>query len=265
MMEERQFRLAAQYHEAVEIFGGKFWGKDKSGVRATYLSPCYPGDYSPSSSFLNSVPRKDLVIESYKRLYHNLPYLFKAKGSHGGLQGLINIFGITGSILPIKEYGGMNDYQDLKGYTTDKISIGSNNITGSILSPIKRLETTTTSSRAIKSQDLHFIDVSFSPETQIDAAVSASITAVNPTWVLDNYIGDPRDLQLNTYPSLSYERDYWFGQTFDESFDYGGFIRLIQFFDNSLLPGHCQRFLRNAAIIICQFANSPPRFHEAGS
>jgi hypothetical protein len=37
MMEERQFRLAAQYHEAVEIFGGKFWGKDKSGVKATYL------------------------------------------------------------------------------------------------------------------------------------------------------------------------------------------------------------------------------------
>jgi hypothetical protein len=37
MMEERHFRLAAQYFEAVEIFGGKFWGKDKSGVKATYL------------------------------------------------------------------------------------------------------------------------------------------------------------------------------------------------------------------------------------
>ena len=194
----------------------------------------FNGDYSPSSSFLNNVPRKDLVLDTYKRLYHNLPYLFKAKGSHGGLQGLITLFGITGSILPIKEYGGMTDYQDLKGYTTNKITIGSNNITGSVLSPIKRLETYSTSSRAVKSQDLHFIDVSFSPETQIDAAISSSITAVDPTWVLDNYIGDPRDLELNTYPSLSYEKDYWFGQTFNQQFDYGGFIRLIQFFDNSL-------------------------------
>jgi hypothetical protein len=194
----------------------------------------FNGDYSPSSSFLNNVPRKDLVIDTYKRIYHNLPYLFKAKGSHGGLQGLINIFGVTGSILPIKEYGGTNDYQDLQGYTTDKIRLTSTNITGSILSPIKRLETTTTSSRDVRSQDLHFIDVSFSPQTQIDAAVSASITAVSASWVIDQYIGDPTDLQLNTYPSLSYQRDYWFGQTFDQSFDYGGFIRLIQFFDNSL-------------------------------
>ena len=194
----------------------------------------FNGDYSPSSSFLNNVPRKDLVIESYKRIYHNLPYLFKTKGAHGGLQSLITVFGITGSILPIKEYGGMNDYQDLKGYTTDKITLGTNTITGSILSSIKRLETSPTSSRAVKSQDLHFIDVSFSPQTQIDAAVSASITAVDPTWVLDQYIGDPTALSLETYPSLSYQRDYWFGQTFDQSFDYGGFIRLIQFFDNSL-------------------------------
>jgi hypothetical protein len=194
-------------------------------------------DYSPSSSFLNNVPRKNLVIDTYKRIYHNLPYLFKGKGAHGGLQGLITLFGITGSILPIKEYGGTNDYQDLKGYTTDKISIGSNNITGSILSPIKRLEVATTSSREIKSQDLHFIDVSFSPQTQIDEAVSASIASSNPSWVIDDYIGYPQALYLDNYPSLSYQRDYWFGQTFthpNEGFDYAGFIRLIQFFDNSL-------------------------------
>lgn len=197
----------------------------------------FNNNYSPSSSFLNNVPRKELVIDTYKRLYHNLPYLFKGKGAHGGLQGLITLFGITGSILPIKEYGGTTDYQDLKGYSPDKITLGSNNLTGSILSPIKRFETSTTSSREIKSQDLHFVDVSFSPQTQIDSEVSASITAVDPTWVIDNYIGYPEALYLDTYPSLSFQRDYWFGQTFThptEGFDYGGFIRLIQFFDNSL-------------------------------
>jgi hypothetical protein len=197
-------------------------------------SVVFNGDYSPSSSFLNNVPRKDLVQDTYKRIYHNLPYLFKAKGAYGGLQGLITLFGITGSILPIREYGGNKDSQDLLGYNVDKITLGSNTITGSVLSSIKRLETTTTSSRDIRSQDLHFIDVSFSPQNQINEAVSASITAVDPNWVIDDYIGNPTYLELNTYPSLSFQREYWFGQTFDQSFDYGGFIRLIQFFDNSL-------------------------------
>jgi hypothetical protein len=207
------------------------------GINVTDLGPCYDGDYSPSSSFLNNIPKKELVLDTYKRLYHNLPYLFKGKGAHGGLQGLITLFGITGSILPIKEYGGTNDYQDLKGYSPDKITLGSNNLTGSILSPIKRFETSTTSSRAVKSQDLHFIDVSFSPQTQIDNEVSASITAVNPNWVIDDYIAYPSALYLDNYPSLSFQKDYWFGQTFthpNEGFDYAGFIRLIQFFDNSL-------------------------------
>jgi len=225
----------------LQSFGIKLYNSQGNQNVLDYRVGGYSGsidfnsDYSPSSSFLNSTPRKDLVLDTYKRLYHNLPYLFKAKGAHGGLQGLISVFGITGSILPIKEYGGMTNQQDLKGYTTDKITLGGNAITGSILSSIKRLETSPTSSTKIKSQDVHFIDVSFSPQTQIDAAVSASISAVSAsTWILDNYIGDPRDLYLNTYPSLSYQRDYWFGQTFDDPFDYGGFIRLIQFFDNSL-------------------------------
>ena len=208
-----------------------------AGLSASDRGVCYDGNYSPSSSFLNNVPKKDLLLDTYKRIYHNLPYLFKGKGAHGGLQGLITLFGITGSILPIKEYGGTNDYQDLKGYSPNKITLGSNNLTGSILSPIKRFETSTTSSREVKSQDLHFVDVSFSPQTQIDNSVSASITAVNPNWVIDNYIAYPEALYLDTYPSLSFQRDYWFGQTFthpSEGFDYNGFIRLIQFFDNSL-------------------------------
>ncbi len=208
-----------------------------AGLSASDRGVCYNGNYSPSSSFLNNVPKKDLLLDTYKRIYHNLPYLFKGKGAHGGLQGLITLFGITGSILPIKEYGGTNDYQDLKGYSPNKITLGSNNLTGSILSPIKRFETSTTSSRAVKSQDLHFVDVSFSPQTQIDSEVSASITAVNPNWVIDDYIAYPSALYLDTYPSLSFQRDFWFGQTFthpNEGFDYAGFIRLIQFFDNSL-------------------------------
>jgi hypothetical protein len=214
-----------------------YWDGNSPSIYISVLGTCGPIDYSPSSSFLNNVPRKELVIESYKRIYHNLPYLFKTKGSHGGLQALINIFGITGSILPIKEYGGTTDYQDLKGYSTDKVYISNNGITGSILSSIKRLETTPTSSRDVRSQDLHFVDISFSPQTQIDAEISSSISSVNSTWVIDDYIGDPRDIYKDNYNDLNQEKNYWFSQTFThptEGFDYNGFIRLIQFFDNSL-------------------------------
>jgi hypothetical protein len=44
--------------------------------------------------------------EVYKRIYHNLPYLLKKKGTVQGLKTLINLFGIPDTILRINEYGG---------------------------------------------------------------------------------------------------------------------------------------------------------------
>jgi hypothetical protein len=54
----------------------------------------------------NTIPDNDIVKETYKRIYHNLPYLLKTKGTRRGLHALINCFGITDTILKIKEYGG---------------------------------------------------------------------------------------------------------------------------------------------------------------
>ena len=48
----------------------------------------------------------DINKEVYKRIYHNLPYLLKTKGSYRGLRALLNCFGISDSILRIQEYGG---------------------------------------------------------------------------------------------------------------------------------------------------------------
>ena len=53
-----------------------------------------------------TIPDNDIVKETYKRLYHNLPYLLKTKGTRRGLRALINCFGITDTILKVKEYGG---------------------------------------------------------------------------------------------------------------------------------------------------------------
>ena len=51
----------------------------------------------------------------YKRIYHNIPYLLKTKGTLTGLRALITSYGIPDTILKISEFGGKdqvnaNDY-----------------------------------------------------------------------------------------------------------------------------------------------------------
>jgi hypothetical protein len=48
----------------------------------------------------------DVNKEIYKRIYHNLPYLLKKKGTVEGLRALINTYGIPDTILRISEFGG---------------------------------------------------------------------------------------------------------------------------------------------------------------
>ena len=59
-----------------------------------------------SASNAGSIPKKDITSEVHKRLYHNLPYLLKTKGTERGMKALISCYGIPESILHIKEYGG---------------------------------------------------------------------------------------------------------------------------------------------------------------
>jgi hypothetical protein len=49
---------------------------------------------------------EDFVKLSYKKIYHNLPYLLKKKGTIDGVRTLINVFGIPDTILRISEFGG---------------------------------------------------------------------------------------------------------------------------------------------------------------
>jgi hypothetical protein len=189
---------------------------------------------SGARTYLNTIPRKDLLAESYKRIYHNLPLLLKQKGTVAGLKTLISTFGITGSILTVKEYGGDSKYNMLDEYNSTKIRIVSSSIvTGSVLSPYVSLQTQTTTSSLFRTNDLHYVDISFSPETQIDTYASASIALTNPSWSLDEYIGDPRQLYSSSYSDLVAQKNTYYNFT-SSYMDYAGFIRLIQYFDNSL-------------------------------
>jgi len=63
-----------------------------------------------------TTPFNDAQKLVYKRLYHNLPYLLKKKGTIAGLQLLIDCFGVPDTILRIYEYGG----KDKKSNTWDQ-------------------------------------------------------------------------------------------------------------------------------------------------
>jgi len=54
----------------------------------------------------DTTPFNDAQKLIYKRLYHNLPYLLKKKGTVSGLRVLLNCFGIPDTILKINEFGG---------------------------------------------------------------------------------------------------------------------------------------------------------------
>jgi len=236
---------------------------DQFLIGANTGSTAWNNDFSPTSSYLNNIPRKDLVAELYKRIYHNLPLLLKTKGTVAGLDHLMTTFGIpnrtyytigsesfytptgssiTSSILNIKEYGGSLKSELIKGYNNDKVRIVSNELfTGSVLSPIATLQTYTTASSQFRDSDLHYIDISFSPQTQINNYISGAISSSNSTWSLDDFIGDPRYTYSSSYELLDIERKKYyqtgvsgFAPFTSSALDYNGFIRLIEFFDNAL-------------------------------
>jgi hypothetical protein len=53
-----------------------------------------------------NIPLDDVNKRIYKRIYHNLPYLLKKKGTPDALKALITIYGIPDTILRVSEFGG---------------------------------------------------------------------------------------------------------------------------------------------------------------
>ncbi|MFK5257938.1 hypothetical protein, partial [Propionibacterium freudenreichii] len=65
-------------------------------------SNIFNDDFSLNDSYLNNIPKKDILSEVYKRIYHNIPLLNKTKGTQTGFKNLISTFGISSSILEPK-------------------------------------------------------------------------------------------------------------------------------------------------------------------
>jgi hypothetical protein len=61
----------------------------------------------------------DVNKEIYKRLYHNISYILKKKGTTQAIRELANIYGIPSTILRISEFGGRDKLQDTGDYWQD--------------------------------------------------------------------------------------------------------------------------------------------------
>ncbi|MFM7851676.1 MAG: hypothetical protein ACKO96_07080, partial [Flammeovirgaceae bacterium] len=114
------------------------------------------------TSSLETIAPIQLQKEIYKRLYHNVPYLLKTKGTQRSIKALIACFGIPESILEVNEFGGYQRYQKTgtTGIFNDKVGIvyDAQYLDANLLSPYTTVQKYDTSYR-LNSRD---IEVGFS-------------------------------------------------------------------------------------------------------
>jgi hypothetical protein len=240
--------------EALKNFGVKLYTSNKSiedlfssFIGQGYVSGSEHINFYITGSLTGSLTGPNTPIEPssfdtyekeiQKRIYHNLSYLLKTKGTERGLRALINCFGIPSDILDIKLYGGRNTnerpfYGDYQYYTSslDKIRIDH---TGSIIPGNTLSSHTSIVKRDNKyTDDLHVIEVGFSPTDNVDKyIISKSLADPNlTTFNIDQYIGNPSSLTLPDYEGLYKVAEDILGDL--SQYDVRAFVRLIKFFDN---------------------------------
>ncbi len=197
------------------------------GTRGTVSSPVSQ-NFQPTS--------QDIYQKSiYKRIYHNLSYLLKTKGTQRGLRALINCFGIPSNILDIKVYGGKDkngpfnfgDYYSTILPGKVRLTNTGSLVEGSTLSQY----TSIYKDEKELTQDLHNVEVGFSPSDNIDNLIKNYLFTNNPNFNIDDYIGDPSDLNQDSYTNLeNITKEALAAIT--KKYDVKDFIRLIKFFDN---------------------------------
>jgi hypothetical protein len=136
--------------DTLRNFGMKLYtnSRNQDDIFSSLLGVNSNGGFLPSTGSLKitnyvtasqyTISDNDIVKETYKRIYHNLPYLLKTKGTRRGLYSLINCFGIPETILKVKEYGGNKKDQDIIEQFNEKFNYSLNlNNTASLAIPFQ--------------------------------------------------------------------------------------------------------------------------------
>ena len=224
--------------DALKSLGVKLYSSNfsVSNLSANFLGEFFNTGSEQINSFVTAsnepTPDRDILTETYKRIYHNLPYLIKTKGTERGLRALINCFGVPSGSLEIKTYGGSERLQAAPYFgstlpSTSKIRLDN---TGSLTTGDTVSQYTSIQRPADKyTQDQHVVEIGFSPAYNIDNYISSSITG---SFNIDEYLGDIGYAQSSSYSGLySHAETLLSGSTAYDMYD---FVRLIKFYDNQL-------------------------------
>ncbi len=197
-----------------------------------------------STNALETLPSAQIQDEIYKRIYHNLPYLLKTKGTERGLRALITTFGVPNDILTPHEYGGYDIYQTpgIQEISNTKIITGSVlELSSSLLSPYVSIQYF---NNDLQKTSLE-VEAAFSPADSINAAITSSalVTGSNPPGYFNimQYIGAPEYQYSSSYLPLEQLSEAFFSQSFTgnpytglQRYNVKDFTRVIKYYNNSL-------------------------------
>ena len=213
-----------------------------------------------SQSFA-TLPASQLTGEIYKRLYHNLAYLLKTRGTERGVKALITTFGIptdyyaftssydslsggfisassySQAILTPHEYGGYNIYQDsgIQEISNTKIITGSVlQISSSLLSPY----TTIQYYQNNQDKTSNDVEIGFSPADSINASITSSGLVTSSTqpgyFNIMQLIGAPNLQYSSSYIPLVELANTYFSAEYTSRYNVWDFIRVIKYYNNSV-------------------------------
>jgi len=190
------------------------------------------------TSSLTTLPAQTIQDELYKRLYHNLPYLLKTKGTERSIKALVATYGIPESILTVREYGG-NPLSAVDGVidlnTSDyKITIatgsngdvtGSLTLSSSLLSPYTTIQYYNENDR-INSKT---VEIGFSTAD----VINQNITGSQGYFDINQLIGKPSDQYSASYQSLVSASNSYFA-SYTQPNSIWEYIRLLKFYNNTI-------------------------------
>jgi hypothetical protein len=183
------------------------------------------------TSSIQTLSADQIQKEVYKRIYHNLPYLLKTRGTQRGVKALISTFGIPNEILSVNEFGGYNraTTDGIYGINNDKINIITGSFSASLSSSLLSPETTVQYYNNNNRLNVPTIEVGFSPANSINAYITGTLGYFN----IDQYIGNPAFATSGSYPDLDTLRNTTLqGLTGIHSIN--EYIRLVKYYNNSI-------------------------------
>ena len=201
-----------------------------------YVTTFITGSPGYTSSF-ETLPSTQITDEIYKRIYHNLPYLLKTRGTERGVKALIATFGIPSNILTVHEYGGYN-YLEVPGIqeiSNTRILTGSvAQISSSLLSPNVTLQYY---NNDLENTSIN-VEVGFSPADSINASITSSGYVTSSTqpgyFNIMQLIGNPALQYSSSYTPLVQVANTYFNAEYTNRYNVWDFIRVIKYYNNSI-------------------------------